>query len=133
MSDYHHKHTGINPNDVPSRAEDTSIADVIKHFRKDLGGKVLTMHFCAGDLDDFVSQSRVNVGDVTDDGIVTLLTKDRLDKMAFHQFDGNRTNFHWPLYETNDFWFPDDFDDRVWWGISDKGIEPDYLALKKEN
>lgn len=133
MSEFAHNssNNGIDMHQMPELSQETTIGEVLSHFRDKLTGKTLTMHFAVGGEEDIVRSSTIGWSGVLEDGKVALLTDDALGQPNMIEFDSNSTNFSWSIYEANDLWFQDKTDDRLWWGIYDEPLAPAYLRLEE--
>lgn len=71
---------------------------------------------------------------ILEDGSVALGSEDAFDKPLVHTFDGKSTTFCGSIYESGDFWFADDDNSTVWYGIyTDPIKEVGYVKLSDDD
>ena len=133
MSEFQHNSPdkGFDMHRMPELSENTTLGEVFSHFRNELMGKTLTMHFVSGDDENIIRSSTIKWSGILEDGKIAFLTEDALDQPTMLEFDGQSTSFTWSIYEATDLWFQDTNDDRLWWGIYDEPLKPAILRLEE--
>ena len=130
MSEYSSsEQPGINIEMFDGLHNSTTFDEIARYFKDDLVGKTLTTHLALGGEEDVVTAVTIFEVRVTNEGEIHLLTEDMFGLPIIHTIDGKRARYTESIYEENDLWFEDPEDSRVWYGIYDTPLLPQYVRI----